>query len=113
MTDPLQNRRTTDSMVAVIAVKLDALHGDMNDMKSTLKGLADAIIKLALVEERQGEFAKAQERAFELLDRMDRRVDVLELASPASTRVANWFDKALWAAVVIVGVFLFKKAGLM
>lgn len=113
MTDPLQDRRKDDPIVQVIVTRLDALHVDITDMKSALKELAAAILKLAVVEERQMQFQQAQERMFVALERIDARVDVLEKAAPASMRTADWLDKAIWAIVVVVGVFIAKKTGLL
>ena len=109
----MSENNNQDGMVNVIAVRLDALTADISDMKSTLKDLANAIIKLALVEERQGQFAQTQERMMAQMDRMDERVDTLEKAAPATERLSMWFERGLWAAVAAVAIYISSKTGLI
>jgi len=103
----------TDALVQVIASRLESLHNDMSDMKSTLKDLANAIIKLALVEERQGQFAATQDRVLVLIDKMDERLDTLEKAAPEAQRLSRWFERGLWASVAAVAMYLSSRSGLI
>ena len=91
---------------AIFSVKLDALHKDVGEVKTALNKLSDAITKLALVEQQQGQIAAALERAFKAitkveeamthdLDALDARVTVVEQAQPKHNSAAIWVDRAL------------------
>jgi len=90
----------------VFAVKLDALHKDVGDVKAALNKLSDAITKLALVEQQQGQIASALDRAFKAISKveeamskdlgaLDVRVTAVELAQPKHNSAAVWVDRAL------------------
>jgi len=90
----------------VFSVKLDALHKDVGEVKNALNKLSDAITKLALVEQQQGQIAAALERAFKAisnvedalskdLNALDARVTEVERAQPKHNSAALWVDRAL------------------
>lgn len=100
--------------------RLDTLHEDVGEVKSALKELANAITKLALIEERQTQAAAAQERAFGAIDRTEKRVErieervsKLEIQAPANKRVSVWVDRAMYASAGLLVMFVLKKAGVM
>lgn len=103
----------TDSLVQVIAVKLENLHSDVTGMQDVLKELAAAVTKLAVIEERQGQAAQALERAFKVLGKVENRLDSLEKAQPLQQQSADWVNKAMWAGACLIAVFVAKKVGLM
>lgn len=98
--------------IDVLTLKLQTLHEDVGEMKAVLKDLTAAITKLALIEERQTQAAAAQERAFQALERVEQRVSTLETFVPANKRMNVWFDRALWAAIGLLLMFVAKKVGL-
>ena len=59
-------------------------------MKSALKELSAAIIKLALIEQQQAHAMKAQERAFEAIAKIENRVAAIEQRLPEVTRTSGW-----------------------
>ena len=63
---------------AVLAHKVDAIHANITDMQVAMRDLTNAIIKLALVEERQSQFAIAQERAFKVLEKIEVKIDDID-----------------------------------
>jgi uncharacterized protein YigA (DUF484 family) len=90
----------------VFAVKLDALHKDVGEVKVALNRLSEAITKLALVEQQQGQIAAALDRAFKAISKveegmtddlnaLDARVTVVEKAQPKLNSAAVWVDRAL------------------
>jgi predicted nucleic acid-binding Zn-ribbon protein len=90
----------------IFSVKLDALHKDVSEVKNALNKLSDAITKLALVEQQQGQIAAALERAFKAISNvedalskdmsaLDARVTVVEQAQPKFNSAALWVDRAL------------------
>ena len=103
----------------VWTLKLDALHSDVGEVKVALNKLSEAITKLALVEQQQGQITAALERAFAAISRneermikavddLDTRVASIEVAQPRNTSTALWVDRAL-VALAGGGVALFVK----
>ena len=103
----------------VFSVKLDALHKDVGDVKAALNKLSDAITKLALVEQQQGQIAAALERAFKAISKveevmtkdlsaLDARMVVIEQAQPKHNTAAVWVDRAL-VALAGAGITLLAK----
>lgn len=109
---PIQPR-ATDSLIQVIAVRLDNLHADVSGMRDVLKELATAVTKLAIIEERQGQAAQALERAFKVLEKVETRLDSLEKSQPMQQQTTDWVKAGVWAAACLVAAFIAKKAGLM
>lgn len=103
----------TDS---VLAIKLEALHGDVAEVKTALNKLSEAITKLALVEERQSQTAEALERAFKAIGKIEDRLSALEQNQAASvpkyTEVAKWVDRGVVALAGAGAVFISKAVGL-
>lgn len=94
-------------------VRLDMLHADVGEIKSALGRLSEAIIKLALIEERQAQSSASLERAFKSLERVEARVAALEHANINSKRTSGWIDKLVTAAVGIVILLVLKKSGIL
>lgn len=103
----------------IFSVKLDALHKDVSDVKTALTKLSDAITKLALVEQQQGQIASALDRAFKAISKveeamtkdlsaLDVRVSAVELAQPKHNSAALWVDRAL-VGLAGAGVALLAK----
>lgn len=97
----------------MLSAKLETLHDDVVEMKTSLNKLADAITKLALVEERQAQASLALERAFKALEKLEGRVSLIESKMPDADRAHRWLDRGLWAALAAVAVFVGKKTGLL
>jgi predicted nucleic acid-binding Zn-ribbon protein len=103
----------------IFSVKLDALHKDVSEVKAALNKLSDAITKLALVEQQQGQIAAALDRAFKAISKveesltrdlsdLDVRVAAVELAQPKHNSAALWVDRAL-VGLAGAGVALLAK----
>lgn len=100
--------RGGDPVVHLIAARLDTLHGDMQEIKGVQKEMAAAFSKLILIEERQANTHAAQERAFKVIEtlekklegytianretcqEMDRRIGTLEAAVPIYKQASSW-----------------------
>lgn len=96
-----------------IDFKLETLHGDINEIKLALGKLSDAIVKLALIEERQTVASAALERAFAALERVENRLSALEQTKVDSVRTSSWVDKTVTAGVGIVILLVLKKTGMV
>ena len=78
-----------------IAATLDHLSKDMAEVRTSVKELASAVTRLALVEERQSNANEALARAFKELDRHDRRLNTIEQAQPLQKQSAHIVQSAV------------------
>lgn len=104
---------TTPEQTTALSVKLETLHEDVTQIKDALTKLSDAIVKLALIEERQTVASAALERAFKALQRVEERVTDLELANINTSRTSSWVDKLVTAAIGIILILVLKKVGIL
>lgn len=127
---PPFDRRSGDSLVQVIAHKLESLHGDVGDMRAILRELTAAVTKLAVIEERQGQTSLALERAFKEIEKcsarselqhasgvaelklLQARVAALEIMAPAAKQTSTWVTSFVTGAAVLVLMFIAGKAGM-
>jgi hypothetical protein len=89
--------------------QLKVLHDDVVDLKNSLDKVADAVVRLALVEERQAQVSNALQRAFEAIERLERRLSDVERSAPTYERTNIWMDRLLWGCVAAVGVFIAER----
>lgn len=102
-----------DSLVEVIASKLENLHNDVSNMKDVLRELATAVTKLAVIEERQQQATQALERAFKVLEKVETRLDNIERSQPMQQQSTDWVNRGMWAGVCVLALFIIKKVGLV
>lgn len=101
MSDP-QTR--SDSQLLLAMDRISAIASDMAEVKSTMSRLADAVTKLAIVEERQATDRQALGRAFVDIEKLSARVGVLEQAQPIQKQSSDFVQKFLaGAAMAAVG----------
>lgn len=122
----------------VLATKIDGLTQDMSEMKYGIAKMADALTKLAIVEERQTQTILAQERAFKALERVEERqrqhelqcrdldkevrqliadsnerlsarVGELEKAEPMQAQTSKWVTAGVWGALALLASFLVPR----
>lgn len=98
--------------IEVISHKLETVHADVRQIESSVKDLTDAIVRLALIEERQTQTAMALERAFGLLDKLETRIAALEQLAPSNRRIHIWIDRATWVVMGLMGMALMRQIGL-
>ena len=142
MTEQTTNRRAGDENMQVLATKIEDLAQDMSEMKHGIVKMADALTKLAIVEERQTQTILAQERAFKALERVEERqrthelvckdqdkevrqliadsnerlsarVGELEKAEPMQEQTGKWVMAAVWGAAGLLAMFVAKQLGLV
>lgn len=138
MTEQTTNRRAGDKNVQVLATKIEGLAQDMNEMKHGIAKMADALTKLAIVEERQTQTILAQERAFKALERVEERqrlhelvckdqdkevrqliadsnerlaarVGELEKAEPMQAQTSKWVTAGVWGALALLASFIVPR----
>ncbi len=121
-TDQFQTfaRRHSDSLIEVVATRLDALHGDMQDLKTSQREMTSEFQKLLVIEERQTAASASLERAFVALDKtsndvyaVEKRVDSLERDAPMQKQTSNWVVSAVWGAAILAVTIIAKKIGII
>ena len=113
-------RRHSDSLIEVVATRLDALHGDMQDLKTSQREMTSAFQNLLVIEERQTAASASLERAFVALDKtsndvyaVEKRVDSLERDAPMQKQTSNWVVSAVWGAAILAVTIIAKKIGII
>ena len=138
MTEQITNRRAEDKNVQVLATKIEGLAQDMSEMKHGIAKMADALTKLAIVEERQTQTILAQERAFKALERVEERqrthelvckdqdkevrqliadsnerlaarVGELEKAEPMQAQTSKWVTAGVWGTLALLSSFIVPR----
>lgn len=108
MTEP-----THHADLAILNHRLETLHADLGDVKSAMRDVAAALVKLTLLEERQAQSSEALQRAFSVLERVEARLATLEAAQPMQSLVGRWVTGAMWGAAGLLGMHMAHKAGLI
>ena len=130
--------RKDDGVFDVLAERVEGLCADMSEMKHGIAKMADALTKLAIVEERQTQTILAQERAFKALERVEERqrqhelqcrdldkevrqliadsnerlsirVSELEKAEPMQAQTSKWVTAAVWGTLALLASFVVPR----
>lgn len=121
MVNELTNTTTQGDQLLLhkMAAQLDYFHNDISDMKSVVQELTKAVVKLALIEERQTHASQALERAFseiekchERIDKYDTRIDLLEREQPLQHQTSQWVLAAVWGIAAGAAMFIAKQLGI-
>lgn len=109
-----------DQDINVVITRLGLLSADVGELKETLREIASAVTRLALVEERQMQTNEALSRAFKQIDKLDlklvgleQRMVALERMQPIQQQTSSWVMSAVWAAAGASVVFIAKKIGVL
>lgn len=93
--------------LAVAIAKIEALSEDMSDIKSSMRELAQAVSRLAVVEERQSSTNEAMGRMFKAIEAMDARVKLLEQAQPIQQQSSAWVQSTVkYIVAAVLGAIL-------
>lgn len=79
----------------------------------TLAKMADALTRLALVEERQANTSNAITRLTDVIEKLDERLRRLEVAEPLQAKSSELVMNAVWALCAAAVMFVASKAGLL
>lgn len=109
-----------DSDINVVITRLGLLSDDVGELKETLRQIATAVTRLALVEERQSQTNEALSRAFKQIDKLDlkltgieQRLVSLERVQPQQQQTSAWVTTMLWATAGAAVMFVAKKVGIL
>ena len=109
-----------DSDINVVITRLGLLSDDVGELKETLRQIATAVTRLALVEERQSQTNEALSRAFKQIDKVElkltgieQRLGSLERMQPQQQQTSAWVTTMLWATAGAAVMFVAKKVGFL
>lgn len=113
-------RRAPDSSVAIVITKVESIESSVSEMRGNIQSIAEAITKLAIVEERQSVASQEIGRAFSSIKELkddhkatSARVTALEVSAPANKKVEGWVDRLFVGAVTVIVLIICKKVGLI
>jgi hypothetical protein len=96
MADPTPER------VLAAVLKVDAMSTDIAEIKDTMKSMAVALNKLAVIEERQAHDRAEIARLFKRQDNHDDRIGELEKAQPMQRHTTDWFNRIAFMVISAV-----------
>lgn len=109
---------THADLLTMVATKMDVFHQDLIAMQATQEKMADAIGKLAVIEERQSTTIDAVNRSFKAIERLEdekkeleKRVRTLENENITNTKTSKWVESGIIGAVVLLALYVAKKTG--
>lgn len=95
-----------DDKSDLLAYRLEAVGADLQEIKTTMRDLAAAVQRLAVIEERQTVTNDAVGRAFSEIERvlknqeaLSARITRLELAQPIQAQTSDWVQRIVWLVV--------------
>ena len=106
--------------INVVITRLGILSDDVGELKETLRQIATAVTRLALVEERQMQTNEALSRAFKQIDKLDmkltgieQRLGTLERMQPLQQQTNGWVMTSVWIVAGAAVMFVAKKTGIL
>jgi hypothetical protein len=101
-----------ETEIALLTNKVESLHEDMSEMKTVMRDIANALTRLAIIDERQEKMSETQGRIFRVLDNHAERINELEKDDRRQSLAVNWVFGATWAAAGAFGMVVLKVLGL-
>lgn len=99
---PMQEPSLSHADMAVAIAKMELMADDMSEIKKSMKELASAVSRLAVIEERQGASGEAIGRAFKEITALGVRITVLEQNQPIQRQSSDFVQTAVKYIVAIV-----------
>lgn len=93
--------------------EIQAIREDIAEIKEAWKKVAEALERLARLEERHYTQASALERAFAAISAQDKRLRALEQAQPVQSLTSGWVINSAWAGLGMMVMLILKKVGVM
>lgn len=78
--------------------------------ETAVSQIADALTRLAIVEERQSSSSGAIGKLTLSIENLNTRIQALELLTPTNSRAAQIVDKALWGVAGGAVIYVVQKA---
>ena len=116
--------RRSDTGMQIVAERITLLHEDISELKDSMKEsmreMAVAVNKLVQVETRQEAINQAYiqvsnqlEKETEKREKLEERVDAIELEQPMARQVVRWVMYTVGAICVAAATFISKAVGFM
>lgn len=93
-----------DAEFQVLANRMDRIGEDVVEIKDQVRAISQGLEKIARLEERHENHARALERAFNSLTSMEGRLKTLEVQEPINKMVSKWVIAGVLGVVAILGV---------
>ncbi len=94
----------------VLTEQVRSMRDDIGEIKGAMAKVAEALERLARLEERHANTAVALERAFKFLSDISKRVTTLEQAQPVQTLTSGWIIHLVSAGGGAIAMYIFNKA---
>lgn len=93
--------------LAVAIAKMEAISGDLAEVKVTMRELAAAVSRLAVIEERQNGTNESLGRAYAEITKLTGRVVALEQAQPIQKQSSDFVQAAVkYVVAAVLGAIL-------
>ncbi len=114
--------------LGVMQEALDGVREDVREIRAAMSKMADAVVRLAVLEERHAVVSSALDRAFSAIsklsdrvrdleqaipERLEARVRDLEQAQPVQRLTSGWVTGAVGFGGGLVATMVLKKMGVM
>jgi flagellin-like hook-associated protein FlgL len=101
---------------AGLVLELKVIHRDIQDVRSSLTNLTNAISRLAVVDNELLNIKNDINRISASLTSIESRVRTMEIATPLtqsqSSKSSNWIERLSWAGLGLLVMFVIKKLGM-
>ena len=93
--------------IAVAIAKMESISGDLAEVKASMRELAAAVSRLAVIEERQNGTNESLGRAFSEITRLTGRVVALEQSQPIQKQSSDFVQAAVkYIVAAVLGAIL-------
>lgn len=100
---PGQNHpQCADPRLIEALIRVQGMATDLGDIKTAMREMAQAIGKLAIVEERQQQDRDQIGRLFKVSDDHDARLQTLEKSEPMQRQTSEWVGKVVTIVITVV-----------
>lgn len=101
------------SDVDVIKAELRGMRQDVSEIRGAMAKVADALERLARLEERHSTVSGALERLFVAVGKIEVRLREIEQSQPVQKLMSGWVANSVWAAAGMAVMLVLKKVGVM
>ena len=109
MPDQISHEANLMRAMTRLDTRFEVLHQDVAEVKGAMHKLADAITKLAVIEERQSQVSSAVERAFSGIAAAQAQIASLEVrlatTLQAGSVTSKWVDRAIVGGLALSAGF--------
>jgi len=93
--------------------ELTSIRQSVGELQAIMLRVADALERLARLEERHANAANSLDRAFTAIDSIDKRLSEIESQQHLQKVVTSWAVGAAWAAIGLIATLALRQLGLI